>query len=115
MDGMIELSNITYQGPQITDPDILTRLPPDLASVSRHTNGLIAFRGGLHIRGACHEPTWHSLRHAWESADAFFRSYPRLRPSDILFAEDCLGDQFVFRDHTVRQLLAEPAKYATWR
>ena len=104
---MIELSDITYRGPEISDPDILAGLPDDLASLIRDTNGIVAFRGGLHIRGACNAPVWHSLRHAWKSEKAFFKSYRDLRPSDIPFAEDCLGDQFVIREGEVHHLVAE--------
>ena len=97
----------TYVGPPINDTDILSRLPTDLAGRLRQTNGFIWFGGGLHVRGACQEPTWHSIRAAWDGDAAFHSLYPAIRPTDIPFAEDCMGDQFLIRGGTVWKLAAE--------
>lgn len=70
-------------------------------------NGFVCFGGGLHVRGAVTTPVWHSLRAAWEGEHALFRSYPALRASDIPFAQDCVGDQFLLRDDQVIRLSAE--------
>ena len=50
-----------YLGPPIDDPAILESLPPELADLLRRANGYVAYDGGLHVRGACHMPEWHSL------------------------------------------------------
>jgi hypothetical protein len=91
-----------YTGPEPDDPEILERLPERLRG-----NGFIAHGGGLHVRGACREPAWHSLREAWLSGNAFHRHYPAVRPDDVPFAEDAVGDQWLLRDGEVMQLEAE--------
>ena len=87
------------------DPEILKRVPQELVDVMRA--GSLRFGGGLHIRGACTEPWWHSLRAAWEGPDAFHELYPAVQRGDIPFAEDCLGDQFLLRDGVVLRLSTE--------
>jgi hypothetical protein len=105
-------STVTFTGPPIDDEDILARVPSDLADRLRQTNGFIWNGGGLHVRGACHEPAWHSLRAAWEGDAAFHVLYPAVEPGDVPFAEDCLGDQFLIRDGSVWQLAAETGDIA---
>jgi hypothetical protein len=104
----VELTGITYQGPPIDDEPLLALLPADLVKLLRQLNGWIQFRGGLHVRGACREPAWHSLRAAWLGEQAFSRLYPGIvAPDEIPFAEDCAGDQFLLRKGKVTRLLAE--------
>jgi hypothetical protein len=103
----LDLPHQTYAGPALDDEAILARLPPVLASALRERNGCVAYLGGLHVRGACRAPSWHSLRAAWEGADAFHIAYPEVRPTDVPFAEDVLGDQFLLRDGAVIRLWAE--------
>ena len=103
----MELENVTFTGPPLTDGDLLDRLPANLAGLLRQINGFIQFHGGLHVRGACHEPDWHSLWDAWDGEAAFWRLYPEVNQADVPFAEDCLGDQFLLRDGVVHQLAAE--------
>jgi len=98
-----------YLGPPIDDPAILEALPPELASLLQRANGYVAYDGGLHVRGACHEPEWHSLRAAWHGPRAIHRLFPAVRPHDIPFGEDALGHQFVLRAGIVHRLDAEPA------
>ena len=73
----------------------------------RQLNGFIQFHGGLHVRGACRQPPWHSLRDAWVGVRAFHSLYPAVHLEDIPFAEDCLGDQFLLRDGRVHRRAAE--------
>ena len=87
------------------DTDILARVPANLLELVR--SGSVAFRGGLHIRGACRDPQWHSLRAAWEGTQAFHELYPAVLPSDVPFGEDCMGDQFLLREGVVFRLAAE--------
>jgi hypothetical protein len=96
-----------YVGPPIDDPEILDLLPEPYARLLRGMNGYVAYHGGLHVRGACREPQWHSLRYAWSGDGALRRLYPSLDPNDIPFAEDALGDQYVIRDGIVHQLSGE--------
>lgn len=103
----MELENVTYTGPLLTDGELLCRLPANLAGLLRQINGFIQFHGGLHVRGACHDPGWHSLRDAWDGEAAFWRLYPEVNQADVPFAEDCMGDQFLLRDGVVHQLAAE--------
>jgi len=93
--------------PPIDDPGLLPLLPGELSSVLAAENGFIRFGGGLHVRGACLTPDWHSLRHSWTGAGAFSRLYPVLAPSDVPFGQDCMGDQFILRGATVHRLSAE--------
>jgi hypothetical protein len=70
-------------------------------------NGYVAFHGGLHVRGACLAPEWHSLRSAWFGEDAISHLFTEVEPTDVPFAQDALGDQFVLRDGFVWALSAE--------
>lgn len=98
---------ITFVGPPIDDEATLQRLPVDLQKLFAAANGFIQFNGGLHIRGACREPHWHSLGWAWDSEDAFHRRYPAVQPDDIPIGQDCIGDQFFLRQDVVYRLYAE--------
>ena len=103
----LELTHVTFQGPVISDHDLLALLPTELRLLLEQINGFIQFAGGLHIRGACHEPAWHSLRAAWNGDDACFRHYPAIRETDVPFGQDCLGDQFLLREGKALRLFAE--------
>ena len=103
----MQLQQINWSGPPVDDEEILARLPANLAGLLRQINGFVQFSGGLHVRGACLKPAWHSLRDAWLGEHAFHRHYPEVRPDDVPFAEDCLGDQFLLRDQVVWSLAAE--------
>jgi hypothetical protein len=103
----MDLHHLNYTGPAIDDPDLLEQLPKGLADLLRQTNGFIQYHGGLHVRGICKEPTWHSLREAWLGPNAFHRLYPEVRKDDIPFAEDYLGDQFFLRGGAVWRLYGE--------
>ena len=104
---VVELNNVTYSGPPIDDSEILARLPSNLAGLLNQINGFIQYGGGLHVRGACRGPEWHSLRNAWEGEAAYWNLYPEIKQDDVPFAKDCMGDQFLLRDHVVIKLSAE--------
>jgi hypothetical protein len=108
----LELPHLTYAGAPPDDADILARAPAELASVLRARNGVVAYQGALHVRGACREPAWHSLRHAWEGADALHELFEEVCPSDVPFAEDAFGDQFLLRDGRVLRLSGELGEIA---
>jgi hypothetical protein len=103
----VDLDHVTFVGPPMDDAETFAKLPPNLAGLLRQFNGLIQFGGGFHVRGACFEPLWHSLRDAWFGPHAFHRLYPAVLPDDVPFAEDCMGDQFILRDSNVFRLRAE--------
>lgn len=103
----VNFLGVTFKGPTIDDVEILDRVPVELQRFLQAVNGLIAYGGGLHIRGACSEPQWHSIRAAWEGPQAFHRCYPDVEPDDVPFAEDAVGDQWLLRDAGVLRLTAE--------
>jgi hypothetical protein len=103
----MNLSRVTYEGQAIDDTELLHDVPSPLAGLLREINGLVAFGGGLHVRGACLEPAWHSLRAAWRGATSLAERYPGVLVTDVPFAEDALGDQFLLRDGVVYRLAAE--------
>jgi hypothetical protein len=95
---------------QATDTEILERSPKDLRNLLSETNGFILFDGGLHIRGAVLSPEWHSLRKVWLGDFALYKLFPSIKESDVPFAQDCPGDQFVLRHGIVYKLDAEIGK-----
>ncbi len=97
----MRLSHVTWKGPAVDDPEMLTMLPDDLSRLLRQINGFIQFHGGLHVRGASTAPSWHSVRNAWLGKEAFHRSYPKMKSTDVPFAEDFLGNQFLLREGQV--------------
>jgi hypothetical protein len=96
-----------YSGPPIDDPQLLSRLPANLALMLETENGFVAANGGFHVRGACLGPLWHSMRAAWEGEMSLNRLYPLVRDTDIPIAEDCFGDQYLIRDGSVMRLIGE--------
>ena len=101
------LTGVTFSGPDLSDSALLDTLPEAYAEVLRQLNGFIAFGGGLHVRGLCEAPVWHSIEAAWHGEHALHYLFPVLRPDDIPFGEDCMGDQFILRDDAVHRLSAE--------
>lgn len=100
-------ADVTYEGPPIDDRATLERIPADLRRVLEARNGYVAYNGGLHVRGACRAPAWHSLGYAWNGDGALHRLYPAVQPTDVPFAQDALGDQYLLRDGEVLWLAAE--------
>ena len=96
-----------YRGPPIDDVEIMGRLTGELRDLLKQVNGYVAYHGGLHLRGACREPAWHSLRAAWDGDQAIHRLFPGVRPDDVPFAQDALGDQYLLRGGIVHRLWAE--------
>ena len=96
-----------YIGPPIDDLAILERLPAEYRHLLTRANGYVAYNGGLHVRGACVVPEWHSLRAAWEGERALHRLFPAVTPDDIPFGQDALGDQYLLRAEVVHRLAGE--------
>jgi hypothetical protein len=103
----MEEATATYIGSEITDFEILERLPDDLQDFLNQNNGCIIFDGGLHIRGAVLYPDWHSLRKVWLGDFALYHLFPAMKKTDIPFAQDCLSDQFFLREDVVYKLYGE--------
>jgi hypothetical protein len=76
----------------------------DLQQLLAQRNGFVAFRGGLHVRGACVEPRWHSLRAAMEGPESFAERYRVVKAGDVPFAQSVFGDQFILRGTSVHRL-----------
>ena len=103
----MNIPGITWKGESIEDVEILRELPADLVRVLSDTNGFVIHEGALHVRGACLTPEWHSLRVALRGTAAFHTLYKDVRPADIPFAQDQVGDQFLIREGVVLRLSAE--------
>ena len=103
----MNISGITWRGATFDDVEILRDLPAGLVRILSETNGFILYEGALHVRGACLIPTWHSLRAAWRGPSAFHTLYESVKTTDIPFAQDQVGDQFLIRDASVFRLSAE--------
>ena len=94
---MIDLSTASFIGPEITDVQILQILPPDYQEFLLSLNGGILFGGGLHVRGACESPDWHSIRRVWTGPDALSSFYTSVVAEDVPVAQEVGGDQFLLR------------------
>lgn len=103
----MNITGITWRGESVDDMEILRELPPDLVRILSDTNGFILHDGALHVRGAHIIPDWHSLRVALHGPAAFHTLYESVRATDIPFAQDQVGDQFVLRDGRVLRLSSE--------
>ena len=103
----MEQSKPIFVGAEVTDADMLDRVSEDYRRLLHRTNGFILFDGGLHVRGAVLAPVWHSLRSVWLGDVALHKFFPAVGKSDIPFAQDCLGDQFLLRGGGVHKLEAE--------
>lgn len=103
----MDLDGVTFAGPSLDDEEVLERLAAGHRALLRQLNGFVAFGGGLHLRGACREPGWHSLREAWEGVDALHRLYPAVDPADVPVGQDAFGDQFLLRGGRVWRLVGE--------
>lgn len=109
----MKLTGVTFQGPEISGASLIDTVPEGYADVLRQINGFIAFGGGLHVRGICEAPMWHSLEAAWLGEHALHSLFPVLRASDVPFGEDCVGDQFILRKDVVHRLSAESGELKT--
>jgi len=109
----LTLSGITWHGPDCDDLATLAELPTVLRVVLEAVNGFVLFGGALHVRGAVHHPAWHSLADAWRGQASVALAYPNVRETDVPFAQDCVGDQFLLRDGEVVVLRSETAEFSS--
>jgi hypothetical protein len=110
----MRLPNLIYEGRELRDEAKLNSLPPELGSLLREVNGFIAFGGGLHIRGLCGEPQWHSIERHWNGEKALRSLYSEITEDDLPFGQDCVGDQFFLRSAVVHKLCAEYGEVESW-
>ncbi|MEN6372365.1 MAG: hypothetical protein ABFD64_10170 [Armatimonadota bacterium] len=101
------MKNAIYTGPPIDDHCTFELMPAELQARLSKMNGCVAFKGGLHMRGVCKKLLWHSIENVWRGEYALFKLFSTVLPTDIPFAQDCLGDQFLLRDSVVYRLSAE--------
>jgi hypothetical protein len=109
------LRKTLYKGPVITDRCTFDKLPNALQRRLEELNGCVILGGGLHVRGACHIPIWHSMGHLMTGSCALHTLFEAAEESDIPFAQDCLGDQFILRGGIVHRLYAEKGEGQTLR
>jgi len=102
-----QLQDIIYIGQEIDDFDTFDILPSYLKKFYLKQNGLIAFNGGLHIRGCIKFPQWHSLNNAWFGSIKLSESFESIEINDVPFGQDCFGDQFVIRNNNIWRLSSE--------
>jgi hypothetical protein len=100
-------AGLIYHGGDLDDLELLAALPTEYRSFLQQTNGCILFDGGLHLRGAVRSPEWHSLRKVWQGDLALHELFSAVEESDVPFAQDCLGNQFLLREGVVQKLSAE--------
>lgn len=103
----MKLVHVTWKGGSVDDPALMQELPGQLGALLDSLNGFIQFHGGLHVRGLVRAPKWHSLREAWRGRDAVHRRYDAVQETDIPFAEDYAGNQFLLRRESVIELDGE--------
>ncbi|MDU0371554.1 SMI1/KNR4 family protein [Hymenobacter endophyticus] len=106
------MKGILYTGGELTDLVTFARLPTYLQAFLREQNGVVAYFGGLHIRGCVAAPNWHSLASVWQGERALWRTYTEVQKADIPFAQDCAGNQFLLRGDAVLWLDTETGELA---
>ncbi|AHJ97076.1 SMI1/KNR4 family protein [Hymenobacter swuensis] len=106
------MKGIIYTGGELTDLVTFARLPSYLQAFLREQNGVVAYFGGLHIRGCVAAPGWHALAGVWQGERALWRTYAEVQKADIPFAQDCAGNQFLLRGDAVLWLDTETGELA---
>jgi hypothetical protein len=106
----MDLPGMTYRGAPLDDVEILERLSPDHAQLLARRNGIVAFAGGLHLRGASRGPAWHSLRAAWEGPAALAARFAAILPADVPLGQLAGGDQLLLRGGEVHRYGLDEAR-----
>jgi hypothetical protein len=109
----LQLTNVSYEGPRLSSLEVLEGLPEEYRELLILINGFVQFAGGLHVRGICDGPDWHSLRHVWDGPLALHALYRVVTPEDVPFGQDALGDQFLLREGIVHRLYGETGEIET--
>lgn len=107
-DVSLELGNVTFRGPEFdANSPLIGALPTNLVDLLRQINGFVQFGGGLHVRGICSNPIWHSIAEVMVGPAAIHKHYGVVLPTDAPFAQDCMADQFLLREGLVYKLRSE--------
>ena len=113
-DVTLEIGNVTYRGPEFeASSPLISALPTNLVDLLRQINGFVQFGGGLHVRGICGTPTWHSIAEIMVGPAALHGYYEAVLPTDAPFAQDCMADQFLLRDGLVYKLQSETGELSS--
>ncbi len=104
----MKLEHVTYKGKEEANFDCIKfEVPAALKSLLEQINGFIQYHGGLHVRGICRQPEWHSLNEVMTGKFALHKVYENIKETDLVFAQDCMADQFFIRDDCVYKLYSE--------
>jgi hypothetical protein len=103
----MRFKNIIFENTEITDFETFEKLPNYLQEFLKHKNGFIALNGGIQFRGCVSKPSWLSIENIWLGNNSLLNTYESLSASDIPFAQDGFGDQFIIRDNNVLRLSLE--------
>jgi hypothetical protein len=101
-----ELPRMVWMGLRSKSPPS-PGLPREVRELLGEVNGVVALGGALHVRGEDPAAPWHDVHEVWRGGHALAARYPSVRAGDVPFAESCLGDQFLWRDGSILQLVAE--------
>ena len=105
----MKLDGMTWRGGPVDDARVLPRLPDNHVSFLTQVNGSVAIAGGLHVRGACLSPTWHSLRAVMDGPASLHEAGGQLQPGRLLQAEGNGRDGPSLRALPVFQVLEQAA------
>jgi uncharacterized protein (DUF924 family) len=91
------------------DEALLAQLPNAARTLVERFAG-VWLDGALHIRGACDDPPWHSLRAAWHGAQGVNARHG-LSQDDIPLAQTTFGDELVLRGYELVRIVAETGRH----
>ncbi|MGB0862150.1 MAG: SMI1/KNR4 family protein [Saprospiraceae bacterium] len=103
----MKFTGVIFENKEITDQSLFDELPAEMQAFYSQMNGIVAYEGGFQVRGCVNDLDWFSLRKIWKGDWNLYETYDSILPSDIPFAQDGFGDQFLLRDGLVYKLHAE--------
>ncbi|MCB0664359.1 MAG: SMI1/KNR4 family protein [Saprospiraceae bacterium] len=103
----MKFEDTIYESEDISDRATFDLLPSELKELYLGINGVVAFNGGLYLRGCVIEPKWLSLWEIWKGDTALSKIYEHIDQADIPFAQDAFGDQFIWRAGQIYRLMME--------
>jgi hypothetical protein len=103
----MKFTGVIFENKEITDQAIFDELPAEMQAFYSQMNGIVAYEGGFQVRGCVNDPDWFSLRKIWKGDWNLHETYDEVLPTDIPFAQDGFGDQFLLREGLVYKLHAE--------
>lgn len=103
----MEFTGVTFTGKSIKDEQLIARFPADLQEFLQYSNGMVAFDGGITFKGVGQQPKWASIEAAMKGEFALHEQYSEIQQTDIPFAHDCLGINFLLRGEDVMRLDTE--------